>query len=159
MDEASQGNSKTLAYLKKRSCLRPALAEKIPPISDASGRALFTHPEVLERVWGTLGASLPEDCRAIVHGTTVLRNPKSGLIFVIGLGTFYWLQAPPEVLMEFQANERHFVRKMSNGQVIDVRQELGVGWVYGGWLEAELDWCVEAYKKADEGREYGAANG
>ncbi|MGA2350592.1 MAG: hypothetical protein ABSF70_09195 [Terracidiphilus sp.] len=158
MSEASQENASALAYLKKRLDRSPALLNEIPSISIHSGKSLFTHHEVLERIWGQLGTPLPRDCRAIVHGTPVLQHPDTGLIFVIGMGTFYWLRIPVEMLIELQANEHNFVQKMWNGEVIDVRRELGVGWAYGGWREAELEWCIEFYKQANENKELGVRN-
>ena len=54
-----------------------------PPVAspDTVGDPYYgqgSHPDVVERVWDQLGASLPTDCRCLVYGTPALVDPASG---------------------------------------------------------------------------------
>ncbi len=158
MDDILQENARTLEYLKRKSELWPHSAKENTSPDVKCWKEINAHPEVIERVWGDLAKDIPGDCRAIVHGIPVLRHHASGLIFVICLGTFYWMRVPSELMVELRVNEFNFVKKMSNGKIIDVRKELGDGWVYGRWREEELEWCLVAYNRADENRDYGVMN-
>ncbi len=142
------GNGRTLAYLKTLSELRPTSPRNLVTVETATWKSLFVHPGVFERLWVTLPAALPQDCRAIAYGSPVLQHPQTGLIFAIAFGTNYALFVPFGALNDIEVDEHDFARKMTGGEVIDLRVELGDGWLFGRWREVELEWCRRAYDEA-----------
>lgn len=48
---------------------------------------LGTHPDLIDRLWVELQATLPADCRRIFYGTPVLMHPTTGIVFAFAGGT------------------------------------------------------------------------
>lgn len=71
-----------------------------PTILQGQGRDPYlhagSHPDCVERVWNTLGDTLPEDCKFLVLGRPVLAHPASGFVFAMPYGTKYaiWIPHP-----------------------------------------------------------------
>jgi hypothetical protein len=147
-----QNQTKILAYLTDRFESRPQSASAVPLLNGTEYVNLCTHPEVIERLWWGLSATLPENCCDIMYGTPVLRHPRSGLIFAIGLGTYYALGISSRMLKEVQFEENDFVRvgyvNYKDKKTIDLREIFGPGWIFGNFREAELEWCRAAYEEA-----------
>src|SRR6185369_16937959 len=104
------------------------------------------HPEIVERLWEQLGASLPTDCRCLVYGTPALVHPKAGAILAIGLVTQYGLYLPGSLsTAAINAGAKaHTV--WSNGGEMDIRRNLGSDWVFVCWLPDKLIWCKDVYE-------------
>jgi len=113
---------------------------------------LGAHPDLLERLWDELGATLPEDCRWIVFGTPVLVHPRTGVIFGFGAGTHTYALRLPAVertaALAAGAVTVHRYPAYPNlgipASVLDLA-EIGEEWVLGGWHEGEEKWCRAAY--------------
>ncbi len=117
---------------------------------------LGTHPDLVERLWRDLNDGLPTDCRWIVRGFPSLVHPRSGIIFAYAGGTVYMLRLPgPERREALQAGARqvHAFPALASlgidGSVVDLREDLGDDWVFGGWYKDEDWWCLAAYKAAE----------
>ncbi len=155
LDEAHPLNLGVLRYLSRRGGKQAAIAAsdsvKDPYMSQGS------HPDVVERVWKTLGAGLPVDCRRIVYGTPALVEPASGVVFAFCLGTAYCLRLTPHDYEEALKLGRKTIQRWSPGHVTDMRQELGPDWIIGSWLADEIRWCAAVYaglkKSAEDGGE------
>ena len=141
-------NAMVLAYLT-----RPGRAKRVPlpmivrpeEVEDPY-RKLGAHPEIVGRVWDQLGASLPKDCRRVVHSTPVLLHPESGTIFVLALGTGYGLRLPPPLVqVAISRGARTSVRYTYGGDM-NTPRDLGPEWVLGAWLADEPEWCADAFK-------------
>jgi hypothetical protein len=113
---------------------------------------LGAHPDLLERLWDGLGATLPEDCRWIVYGTPVLVHPRSGIIFGFGGGTHtYALRLPAAGRAAALAAGAETVHRYAAypelgipASVLDLA-EIGEEWVFGGWRTDEEEWCRAAF--------------
>jgi hypothetical protein len=106
------------------------------------------HPEIVERLWDQIGAPLPADCRGLVYCNPALVHPKSGVIFAIGLGTWYGLRLPGSLASEAAKGGAKTCFKFSTGDM-DIRRALGEEWVFGGFIPNELVWCKNAYEVFD----------
>jgi len=93
--------------------------------------SLYTHPDILDRMWSQLGKGLPADTRGVCWGYPVLVSPSSGLIFCVGVGTFYLLRLDrDEIAMDSKIEmRRQFVAKV------------GEGWKIGEFRREEVDVC------------------
>jgi hypothetical protein len=104
-----------------------------------------SHPDIVERVWDVLAASLPADCRAVVYGTPALVHPRAGVVIALAYGTQYAIRVPDEfvddALKAGCAIERHW----TNGGRTNIEEELGRGWVFGCWGEEEKLWLAKMY--------------
>ena len=143
MNLAQPRNEKVLASLTRRGPGKPEVARH-----DAVPNAYLNcgcHPDIVERLWDRLGASLPEDCRLLIFGTPALVHPGSGLILAVGIGTQYGLRAPALTLEAVtQAGSRISI-KFSDVSTMNIRSDYGDDWVFGCWLPIELSWCKAAY--------------
>jgi hypothetical protein len=118
---------------------------------------LGTHPELVERLWDQLTLKLPADCRWIVYGTPVLVRPSSGIIFAFAGGTHtYALRLPVrEREGALRAGARRFHEYPAypalgiEASALDL-DDIGEEWVLGGWFKDEEDWCLAAYRFAQE---------
>jgi hypothetical protein len=107
---------------------------------------LGSHPEVVERLWDTLGARLREECRAVIYGAPGLVDPASGAVLALAYGTGYVIRIPNRrmeaaVQAGFTAEQR-----WSDGTYTNIAHLFGQGWMFGRWLPQEVDWIAEAIR-------------
>ena len=109
---------------------------------------LGTHPDLVERLWDGIAARLPEPCRWVVHGRPALVHPRTGVVFGFAGGTHtYGLRLPPDERAHAVRAGARVEHVYSDGSRLDVTA-IGPGWVLGGWLREEPDWCLTAYAYA-----------
>jgi len=123
-------------------CVSPD-AVKDPYIS------LGSHPDIVQRLWDTLAASLPHETRCIVFGTPALVVPRSGLVLAIGFGTQYGLRVPLDAVNAAVAAGAKTFMKWSVGPSTDIQQLFGADWVFGWWLKEETEWCRRVFDSAE----------
>ena len=105
--------------------------------------------DVVNRLWREIGATLPEDCRALVHQDPALVPPKSGVILAIGINRDYGLRLPGKLAAEAIKSGAKTYTKWTSGGGMDIQHDLGEDWVFGGWSPNELVWCRKAYEFFD----------
>jgi hypothetical protein len=118
---------------------------------------LGTHPDLVERLWDELTVKLPARCRWIVYGTPVLVHPSSGIIFAFAGGTHtYALRLPIKEREEaLRAGAKRLYEYPAYPE-LDIQasrldlDDIGEEWVFGGWFKGEEDWCLAAYRFAQE---------
>ena len=109
---------------------------------------LGTHPDLVQRLWDELGARLPEPCRWVVYGRPALVHPRTGLVFGFAGGTHtYGLRLPAAERAEAMRAGARREHTYSDGSRLDA-EVLGAGWVLGGCLRPEPEWCLVAYAHA-----------
>jgi hypothetical protein len=145
MDISDPLNQKVLAYLSPRYpdlplTLLPQESERDPYMH------LGSHPDIVERIWKGIGSKLESDCRLIVCGTPALVQPETGIILAFALGTQYCLHIPNPLMGTALAAGAKTTTKWSNGLVTDAAKKFGEDWIFGAWLEEEIEWCREAYR-------------
>lgn len=104
-----------------------------------------SHPDVVIRIWDELGTSARGLRRCLLSGTPALFQPRSGLVFVVALGTSYALRLSPQsVLFATQsgAETKHHFRTADF--VLDLRETFGPDWVFGSWHKLEADWLTQS---------------
>ena len=146
MDLAQHQNTKVLGYLSRGKSDAPAFAPH-DAVQDADCRC-GCHPDIVERLWDQIGASLPEDCRCLVYGAPALVH-SSGVILAIGIGTQYVLHLPGSLATEATKAGAKTSATWSDGGDMDTRRDLGDDWIFGGWLADELLWCKTVYEMFD----------
>ena len=144
MDITRPENEGVLRYLDRDKSGRPALASRTSAPDPYQGCGC--HPDIVERVWDQLGKALPRDCRYLVHGTPALVHPKSGCILATALGTQYAVRLPPAALTAGPPPTLKTRNRWSTGDELDVQQEFGTDWFFGGWSKQELAWCQQAFQ-------------
>lgn len=147
MNLAHPANTKVLAYLARCRSGSPEFAAW-NSIANSYYRC-GCHPEIVERLWEQLGAALPSDCRCLVHLTPALVQPRSGVILATGLGTQYGVRVPSALVTAAIAAGAKTQTKWSSGGVMDIQQNLGDDWVFGGWRADELAWCRSLFDRFD----------
>ncbi|MCC6487462.1 MAG: hypothetical protein IT364_08170, partial [Candidatus Hydrogenedentes bacterium] len=90
LDTAHPMNRLAIEYFRHREDRSPAP----PPLAAPNEHpdpymGAGSHPDIVERVWDVLGASLPRDCRALVYGTPALVHPAVGVVIALAYGTQY----------------------------------------------------------------------
>jgi hypothetical protein len=117
--------------------------------------ALGTHPDLIERLWETLGSALPVDCRVIAYGVPALARPDSGVILGIAGGTMmYALRLDPagaaaaramgaQRLFRYPAQPKLGIEE----RVIDA-STFGDTWVFGHFHRLEPEWLAAGYAAA-----------
>lgn len=133
-----------------------ASPESIEEASDKLG----VHPDLLGWFWHELTARLPVKCQWVVWGAPVLIHPASGVIFGFAGGTHtYALRLPPK--------ERDAALTAGCRRVWEYRacpelnmtastlslDEIGKEWVFGQFQPREKEWCLAAFRFADESTE------
>lgn len=144
LDELHPSHQRMLATLRAEAAAgEPELA----PYEAGPGPYLQrgSHPDVVTRVWDALGAALPEDGRCLVFGTPALAHPQRGVVLAMAYGTEYLLSLPPALAAV--AIERGYKTKQqwSTGDVTDLTEAFGPGWVFGRWRDEEAEWVRAAY--------------
>jgi hypothetical protein len=147
VDFSSPLNRGVLDYLRRSRPKRKAGLENVSPASVKNPLTKTeTHPEVGERLWDELAASLPVDCRWIVCGAPTLVHPQAGVVFGVAIGMAYCLcltDADMERALKAGASTE---TRWSNGSTLDLASQFGPGWVFGSWQQAELEWCRAEYE-------------
>jgi hypothetical protein len=149
VDFSSPLNRGVLDYLMRRS--RQLKQAGLESASPASVKKPFTktrtHPNTGTRFWDGLAASLPVDCRWIVHGVPALVHPRTGVLFGLAIGNRYCLRlTDADMECALQAGASTEVG-WSDGSTLDLASQFGAGWVFGDWRQpAELKWCCAAYE-------------
>jgi hypothetical protein len=111
------------------------------------------HPEIVARVWDQLGGSLPVEGRCLVRWTPALVEPESGVVLAVCYGTEYALRVPDEFLPDaLAAGCNHSfdwgrTTDRPTDRPTDLRKDFGAGWVFGGFVREEPDWCRAAFEK------------
>jgi hypothetical protein len=154
-------NARILAYLGDPERLRTSVSAAKDRPSCSPGEiaevstSLGAHPDLLERLWDQLGASLPADCRRVVHGTPVLVHRRSGVLFAFGGGTStYALRLPAPERAEALRSGAKTVREYPAHPALGVEPSrldlatIGPEWVFGDWREDEIRWCRAAFDAA-----------
>jgi len=105
-----------------------------------------SHPDIVERVWDTLGKALPADCRCLVYGTPALVQPLSGILLAFCYGTQYCMRLTSSLMNEALKLGVKTSTTWSNGRMTDTTQTFGRDWIFGSWKNEELPWCRAAYE-------------
>lgn len=138
-------NEGVVRYLDRHACNNPPDFQPPPEKNQEAG----SHPDVVERIWDQLGASLPVECRQVVLGSPALIHNKSGVVLALAIGTQYGIRVPRRVLQEGKANPRTEVLWGSGG-TMDIRAEFGEDWAFGTWASVEEAWLLEAYREREK---------
>ena len=121
-----------------------------PPPPDVDRWHLGAHPDVVERLWGTLNGSLPADARWLVFDGPALVHPASGTILALALGTSYALRLQPGALAEAVEAGAELVHTYRSVDVtLDLPRAFGPDWAFGSWSDREPDWVLASYHAAD----------
>ena len=163
VDLCSPANTSVIRHLEARA-RSPRAASVARASASASPESvanpyydLGTHPDLVARLWDELTVKLPARCRWIVHGSPVLVHPSSGIIFAFAGGTHtYALRLPAREREEaLRAGARRLYKYPAYPEldvaasVLDL-DDIGEEWVFGGWFTGEEDWCLAAYRYAQE---------
>ncbi len=137
LDLRHPANAKALRYLAGGAS--PAeVAFRRPRPGEDPYTSLGSHPEVVEKLWDGLGAAFPGKARGIVYGTPALVSPRTGVLLAVALGTAYAIRLAPEAYAAAVlrgAETRHTYRTV--GMTLDLSEEFGPGWIFGGFGEEE----------------------
>jgi hypothetical protein len=145
MEIAQPSNEQVLAYLGRAKREAPVHAPWHP--GPEGYFRCGCHPDIVERLWEQLGATLPTGSRCFILGVPTLIQPESGVILAIGIGTQYGLRLPGALGAEAIKAGAATQTTWSTGDEMDTRHELGPDWVFGAWLAGEPGWvrqvCVQ----------------
>jgi len=148
LDEEHPLNQLVLRNVKDKKGIRfdsrPIVSpdEHPDPYSEAG-----CHPDIVKRLWETLGSSLPADCRALVYGNPALVHPILGIVIALGLGTGYAIRIPDEAMPEsLEAGCETKCEETGGGKVV-IGEVLGKGWIFGCWKNAEKQWLTQMYSE------------
>ena len=111
--------------------------------------AAGAHPDIVERIWNDLNDSLPADCRAIVYGTPALVHPFAGVVLALAYGTAYAIRIPDDSIDDAIALGCRTEREWTSGGKTDIEDEFGRGWLFGAWLDKEVQWLGRVYRALD----------
>jgi hypothetical protein len=109
-------------------------------------------PDIASCLWEDFTVLLPEKCQWVFHGTPVLINPKSGVIFGLAEGTL-----PPLLQLNISniegALEKGAKRTLSNSDGIYANaNQIGLNWLYCfTFLEDVTKLCFQSYNDAFAG--------
>ncbi len=106
-----------------------------------------SHPDIVARVWDELGASLPADCRCLINGTPAVVHDLSGIVIAICNGTQYNLRLTSNDFQAAIAKGASTRTRWANGTEMDSLLELGMDWIFGGWLKEEAQWVRDTYEQ------------
>lgn len=105
------------------------------------------HPDIVQRLWDTLGPSLSADCRALVYGTPVLVHPDQGVVLAVSIGTQYAIRVPPELQQAAFEIGCSTEQTWAGGEVTKIEEALGRGWVFGCWADEEKQWLAQLFRQ------------
>lgn len=145
MELSHPSNKKVVSYLSKRN---PTAALTVLPEDSTRDpyMHLGSHPDIVDRLWKGIGATLDSDCRLIVCGTPALVQPETGIILAIALGTQYCLHLPEPQFKNALALGAQTTTKWGSGRQTNLAEECGEDWIFGKWLKDEMEWCQQAYQ-------------
>lgn len=104
------------------------------------------HPDIVERVWDTLGARMPADSRCLLYGVPVLVQPDSGIVLAVAMGTGYAFRVPDEEVAFARAEGYRTTWDVSPSS-LDATRTFGSGWVFGQFDDREVRWCQMVYER------------
>jgi len=143
LDESHQLNQGVLNHLRdKHGGNAPISSPDSHP--DPYLRA-GSHPDIVSRVWETLGGALPADSRAIVYGTPALVHPKNGVVLALAYGTAYVIKIPDDEMSEAIEAGCKAEQTWTGGGKTNVQELLGFGWLFGCWDRREINWLLDTY--------------
>lgn len=132
-------NRSVLAYLGQGLPAERVRCE--PPGPEVDTWRLGAHPEVVQRLWDQLNSALEGDGRVLVADTAALRDPRSGVIVAVALGTQYALRLSGEQLRAaLDAGHETMHEFRTVGRVLDLAVTFGPDWVFGRYHDREAEW-------------------
>ena len=146
LDEQHELNKWALEYILRGRKQPGALPIAAPDSVMQPYMEQGSHPDVVERVWEGIGSALPQDCRCLVYGTPALVHPESGILLVFCNGTTYCIQLTAQLVDKALKTGAKTYTQWTSGSDMDTQRDLGLAWVFGRWLEDELQWCREVYQ-------------
>jgi hypothetical protein len=149
LDRDHPSNRGVLEYFGRN---HPGQAPALEPVTIPGAslqRSTGSHPDIVDHLWN-LGAALPVECRALIHGRAVLVSPTRGLIFAAALGTEYGLRLPPaEFALACSAGAEVIHDYTTVGITLDLAERFGPHWLFGTFDPREREWCHAALKFAE----------
>jgi hypothetical protein len=116
---------------------------------------LGTHPDLVDRLWNELGASLPVDCRVIVHGAPALVRPDTGVILGFAGGSLmYALRLDEPSAAAARAAGAAVVYRypaqpaLGRGELVIELGPFGREWIFGCWHPSEPAWLAAGFAAA-----------
>lgn len=142
----NQLNKKVLQYLSRGKKPESPLLASPDSVTDPYMQQ-GSHPDIVQRVWDEIGASLPMDCRCLIYGTPALIHPNSGVILAFCNGTQYNLRLIAADFRDAIAKGASTRIKWSNGKEMDSTTDLGDDWIFGAWSKDEIKWYHDSYEQ------------
>jgi len=164
LNETHPMNEQVLRHLRSRSRHDGSVDSIFIPIQHRDADIENCHPDVLYRVWHTLGSSLPlpaegnvpgegfailkrVDPRALVYNTPVLLHPVEGVVLAFCYSMQYIIRVPEESLNEALEAGCKTEMVWAQGEKTDLKKELGDNWVFGHWVDDEERWLKQVYQQ------------
>ena len=107
------------------------------------------HPEIVERVWDTIGGQLPAESRCLLYGVPVLVQPDSGIVLAAAMGTGYAFRVPDEEIALARAEGYQTTWNVSPAP-LDATRVFGADWVFGQFEDREARWCRMLHARFSE---------
>ena len=153
LDERHAENERVIAHVRRARGRSDAPLVAAPSSHPDPWQGAGAHPDVVEHLWRTLNAALPRDARALVLGMPALVHPDAGVVLALAQGTSYALRVPDARVPDALARGCRAERERSTGERTDLAREIGPGWLFGAWNDAETAWLAETYEQlSDSGR-------
>ena len=162
VDFQHPANAGIVRYLRDaRGADSVSIAASLPSVSPAEVEdpyyKLGAHPDLVEWFWNGLSRKLPMQCNWIVYGTPALVHPARGIIFGFAGGTHTYALRLPEPLREaaLQVGAKR-IHKYPEYPGLGIAaselnlDDIGPEWFFGGWRQEEVDWCLAAYRFAED---------
>ncbi len=134
-------NERVLDYFR----FRAAEDDRAPHPDGRDYLGAGTHPDVVTRLWETIGASWPPESRRVVCGTPVLLNPDSRVLIAVAIGTQYAIRLPSAIVKSGVAQTMRTRTVFADRGSLDVRAEFGDDWVLGSYATEETVWCRQSF--------------
>jgi hypothetical protein len=148
LDEEHPMNGGVLRHFRDRKLLQSGPEPLVAPDRHPDPyMQAGSHPDIVERVWDTLGSTLPADCRALVYGTPALVHPVHGVVLALAYGTQYAIRVPNEAFGAALDAGCTTEQTWTGGGKTRIEKELGVGWVFGCWADEEEQWLARMYQQ------------
>jgi len=135
---AHADNNRVVAFLKDLPPNHQPCPETITSPDNIGSVDMHVHPEILQRLWTDITASLGTECRGVLCGRPVLFDPATRRVFAFGFGTMYVVCVPPP--LRPAPPDHKTVTRLANKSVIDLEYAMGIGWVFGNWSPSEIEW-------------------